>query len=751
MQLIHNAYDADTVSVILGASTVALDTFIFRTATPFLSIPVDSAISVVAFGSTDTTEAVQTIPGGTLMEGESYVAIASGEVDSMDFSVEVFTPARMMSAGDTLVDLLAFHGSPDAPQVLITAQDVGAIFDPISFKEFSSDYTSVPPASYLIDVNLAADTSLVATFEADLSGLGGGAATVFASGFVTPAEEMDPAFGLWATLADGTTFPLAPFVPEPDSALVQLIHNAPGADTVSVILGANTVAIDTFVFRTATPFLSIPADSSISVVGFGATDTTGAVFTIPAGTLMDDVSYVAIAAGALDSMNITVEAFAPAKMLADTTAVVEILAFHGAPDAPPVLISARNVGPLFEPLSFKDFSAAYTPVPPFNYVLDVNVAADNSPVATFLADVQTLAGQAITVFASGFAAPDPDDPAFGLWVALADGTTFPLPQADSVQLQVIHNSPNPTVDIILGPLGGQLDTLEDVAYRTATAFMTMAPGEYDIEVTLPDNGGSVFRDTVELLVGGTYVAIANGQVGNEERPFELALTDMASTGSTVEGFDITLFHGSQDAPTVDLGFTLNPALDPLFGIEDLEYGVFSFIPIPPEGLIFPTVFIQVIDSESGDVVKTFEANLPELINTTDARAAVAIASGFLGGDAASDTAFALLAVLPDGQVVEFEEVVTSNEEVAELVQEFTIFPNPVRDQAQVRFNLNEAAQVMMEIFDINGRRIQAESYGNLPAGSFTETINTFSLPMGTYLYRLRTNKGSVTARFQVVK
>ena len=66
-------------------------------------------------------------------------------------------------------------------------------------------YINVPPAAYTLDLTLADGMTLVNSYIADLSGLGGGSAVVFASGFLTPASNQNgEAFGLFFALADGT-------------------------------------------------------------------------------------------------------------------------------------------------------------------------------------------------------------------------------------------------------------------------------------------------------------------------------------------------------------------------------------------------------------------------------------------------------------------------------------------------------------------------------------------------------------------
>jgi hypothetical protein len=57
----------------------------------------------------------------------------------------------------------------------------------------------------MLDVTASEDNDkVVVSYDADLSTLGGGAAVVFASGFLSPAENQDgPGFGLFVALPNG--------------------------------------------------------------------------------------------------------------------------------------------------------------------------------------------------------------------------------------------------------------------------------------------------------------------------------------------------------------------------------------------------------------------------------------------------------------------------------------------------------------------------------------------------------------------
>ena len=224
LQVIHNAADpgAEMVDVWVN-DDLFLDDFEFRTATPFVDVPagVDLTIGVAGPSSTMPGDALATFTVN-LMEDETYVAIANGVLDpsgfqanpdGMDIAFNLYTldDVREMAEEMTNVDFVAFHGATDAPTVDVIARDVATLADDLTYGEFTG-YVSVPADSYILDVTPGDDNAtIVASFEADLSALGGGAAVVFASGFLTPEDDQDGAgFGLFAALPNGDVveFPL---------------------------------------------------------------------------------------------------------------------------------------------------------------------------------------------------------------------------------------------------------------------------------------------------------------------------------------------------------------------------------------------------------------------------------------------------------------------------------------------------------------------------------------------------------------
>ena len=79
------------------------------------------------------------------------------------------------------------------------------------------------------------------------------------------------------------------------------------------------------------------------------------------------------------------------------------------------------------------------------------------------------------------------------------------------------------------------------------------------------------------------------------------------------------------------------------------------------------------------------------------------------------------------------------------------FPNPVRDEMTVRFELPEPGPLRLTVYDILGRRRAVLVNETLRAGRHERDVRTYSLASGTYFLRLQTQGGVHTERFTVVR
>jgi hypothetical protein len=152
--------------------------------------------------------------------GSGFAANPDGE----DIGFKLFPVDGILEDGRSRlgVNLIVFHGATDAPTVDVFARlgnfTYRAVND-LTYGEFS-DYKFFFARNYTLTVTPGNSTTGVASFTADLSGLGGGAAVVFASGFLNPAANNNgPAFGLYAALPNGAVVALPAVAP---SAIVAI-------------------------------------------------------------------------------------------------------------------------------------------------------------------------------------------------------------------------------------------------------------------------------------------------------------------------------------------------------------------------------------------------------------------------------------------------------------------------------------------------------------------------------------------------
>lgn len=434
VQLFHNSpyAGAEEVDVYVNGG-LAIDSFAFRSATEFLELPSETPLTlqVAAGDSSSAADSFFTARGVVLADGSTYVIQAVGNpapgaaIDP--FGLEIADYGQQQSGSASNVDVLVFHGSPDAPNVDVDERDLGELLPNIAYREFApaGSYASLPAASYILDITAAGDDSVVASYAADLSTLGGGAAVVAASGFLSPSGDQ-PAFGLFAALPDGTVIEL------PGLARVQVVHNSPYdiASEVDVYID-DVLTLDNFAFRTATPFIDFPVGAEVAIATADSTSSADAVFrTVPPVT--NAGTFVAIATGdplanPADPTAFRLEYAAGQESAADSS-LVDLLVFHGSPDAPGVDVFARGLpDPLVPGLDFGEFDDAYLSVPPATYTLDITPAGVPDIVASFEARLDGAAGASAVVAASGFLAGDADQPGFGLLAVFPDGTTALLP------------------------------------------------------------------------------------------------------------------------------------------------------------------------------------------------------------------------------------------------------------------------------------------------------------------------------------
>lgn len=81
----------------------------------------------------------------------------------------------------------------------------------------------------------------------------------------------------------------------------------------------------------------------------------------------------------------------------------------------------------------------------------------------------------------------------------------------------------------------------------------------------------------------------------------------------------------------------------------------------------------------------------------------------------------------------------AKEAAVESRGEVNVYPNPARDEVNVKFRLEEAAKVVLTLYDASGKQVlRQESSQNFPKGDFLKTLNIKGLPGGAYILYVET-------------
>jgi hypothetical protein len=520
VQIIHNSADAAaaTVDVYLDGTLIG-DDFPFREATAFLSVPAEQEI-VVGIAPSTSASVNDTIAAFayTLTANEKYIIVANGIISGTGynpvqaFDLYVYPMARNAAATSGNTDVLVFHGSTDAPTVDIyeTAVVGGELIDNLMYGDFFG-YAELATNDYVLEVRDETGSATVAKYGAPLAtlGLDDAAITVVASGFLNPANNSDgEAFGLYAALASGGALVELPEIKE---AQVQIIHNSAdaAAEMVDVYLGS-TLIKDDFMFRTATEFLTVPAEEDI-VVGIAPSTSTSVDDTLTSFTynLTQNEKYIIVANGIISATGYNpaeafdLYVFPMARDMAATSGNTDVLVFHGSTDAPTVDIYETAVvgGELIDDLMYGDFFG-YAELATNDYVLEVRDETGMNTVAAYQAPLATLGldDAAITVLASGFLNPanNSDGEAFGLYAALASGGALvELPSAVG-----IFDNESVNFDVIVYPVPAT--TQVTIKAENIIENISIINTQGQVLNTNSGNGTNQLVLDINNLVPGTY-------------------------------------------------------------------------------------------------------------------------------------------------------------------------------------------------------------------------------------------------------
>jgi hypothetical protein len=443
-------------------------------------------------------------------------------------------------------------------------------------------------------------------------------------------------------------------------------------------------------------------------------------------------------------------------------------------------------------------------VPAADYV--IGVAPEGADViAEFVAPLSGLGGGSAVVFASGFLSGD--DPAFGLFAALGDGTVLELPAYVAPEAEVVITAANAvvsdgrafvdisyhsTVDVagVQFTLSDDPESAVSVGYTTDNSDFTASANDADGDVTTVffSLTGASLPATDEMTVFSTLEYELTADLDDDGIVtlmfMDVVCASAAGTSLISEGVDGSLSSGNSSMPgdvngddTVnvqDIILLINLILDGAYTNvadinEDGNLNVQDIVLIvnmilngraadadSAELLITPSSLLLKADGFIGAVQMTLQHGNDFAIDlTSDAMAA---------DYRTTDNSTTLVVVVPESEelftysgsfdIVDIMVVNGSNEIDIVKPAVFSLgsaYPNPFNPSTNISLDISNAGNVNVAIYNLMGQSISTLSEGYMDAGSYTLTWDASSHVSGMYLVRAETAGSVSTQKLLLIK
>lgn len=773
VQIVHASPDTALRSVnVFINGTLALGGVAYKRATGYIPVPTGAPFRVhlTRPSATDTLNALFSATYN-LNPGQKVALIARGVVSpvyaanpdaSNAFNLQVVAPARPQANSLDTVTVNYIHASPDAPAV--TARINGRIAAPrLTFGQHTG-YVNLRRGTNPLALALTRNPLFTIGTANNPNGADS-AYHVIVTGFALPSANAngDP-LNILAVRADGFVRQLV-VTPGPTAAAsVQVVHNSPdvAADTVDVWIN-DVKLLDNFAYRTATPYVSIPAGQvlQLRVAPKNSADTSDKVYfrrlNLPANAVailtadgvLDPSQYAPNPDGA--DVRFIVYAIQGART-SPTAGSVALQINHGANDAPTVNLLARlgTTGvhvPVLRDFPYGSILTGFTPFPAQDLILEVNPRDNNATLAAFQAPLSAFRDSALYILASGFVNPaaNRNGLGFGLLAVTPGGRAIMLPAASNeARLQVIHASPDTglrRVDIWFG----NTRVLANVGYLQATPHLPVPTGSpIRVIITRPgaaDTTNALYKNTYTLQAGQKVALVARGVAfpGYAPSPtgsnaFDLAVLPFSRPqANSTDSVTVRYFHASPDAPAVAATLGGAPAISSLAFGNATNYFTLNR----------PGNFLTRLSTAGANPTVIGDFTTPSGADS----AYHVIVTGFVTPSAnANGPGLVAMSVRGDG-LVRVQNIITvslARENAKPL--DVIIFPNPATDGLiNVRGEL--AGQVNWNLTDMAGRLVEA---GNLTAADAGISIRT-AVKAGVYVLSLHTADGKRSTQRIVVQ